>query len=238
MTDPDSQVTLTSYDVLAAEYYDSVRHPTCANFREASQSLIEQLVPFVATADCCEVGAGDSILARLIARRHGSLARVLITDASPEMLCHSRKWQRHGAGLAIARASHLPLRDRSQCLVVASLGDPYDDDGFWHEVSRVLVPGGHCVLTTPSWEWGERFRKHHQPCTAQFTLADGRMVGVPSCLRPPRAEYALIGRHGLSVVAEGAVAVEHISSPLSPKLDIMAIGEPVVRGFLARSETA
>lgn len=220
------------YDELAAEYYDPTRHPTCANFREASRALIEMMIS-EETLQCCEVGAGGSLYADVAVKRHGDADGLLLTDASLAMLQHSRQWQEHGASLSVARASNLPVGDRSLQLVVASLGDPYDDDAFWHEVARVLAPTGRCLLTTPSWEWARQFRSDCSPIDlAEFELADGRTVAVPSFLRHPSEERALIERHGLSVVREAAVALEDIPGPVSRKLRVLDSADPVVIGYL------
>src|SRR5690606_35896916 len=88
-----------SYEALASEYYDAVRHPTCANFREASRLIINSWLD-TAWPDSgwvCEVGAGQSLLAELIEERELPFDRVLITDASPSMLRHSQHWQAKGA---------------------------------------------------------------------------------------------------------------------------------------------
>jgi SAM-dependent methyltransferase len=223
---------MTGYDALAAEYYDSVQHPTCANFREASRALIEMMVP-AGARECCEVGAGDSLFAEVAVSRHGDAERLLLTDASFAMLEYSRRWQRHGAQLTVACASDLPVQDRSLQLVVASLGDPYDKDKFWREVARVLVPVGCCLLTTPSWEWAQRYRRGGARIDlAEFELADGRTVTAPSSIRHPTDERALIERHGLSVVREASVPLKEIRGPVSRKLGMLDPADPVVIGYL------
>lgn len=224
---------VSSYDAVASEYYDPVRHPTCDNFREASRALIELMAPGD-ISKCCEVGAGDSILAEVAVRRHGNANGLLLTDASASMLQHSSRWQRHGARLAVARADHLPVRDGELQLIVASLADPYDDDAFWYEVARVLGGGGFCLLTTPSWEWVQSFRTGGRPLdVAEFKLADGEVVSVRSFIRHPSDEHTLIERHGFRVVGEAAIALEKIRGPLSKKLKLLGSGSPVVIGYLA-----
>lgn len=234
MIDTSQAPTLGSYDQVAPEYYDPARHPTCANFRQASQLLLERLAPDIPPANCCEVGAGDSLLAELIWRRHHELEGLLITDAVPAMLNYSRRWEQHGATLAIAKASHLPVPDASLLLLVASLADPYDDDSFWEEVARVLTPGGRCVLTTPSATWAHRFRAHGSPRdSAEFELGDGTSVQLRSLVRRPKEERQMIERHNLRVAEEATASLDLLEEPISAKLRVLDPGDAVVNGFVA-----
>lgn len=234
MTEAQTETVVSSYDELAAEYYDSARHPTCANFRQASQTLLQRLTPDLPAERSCEVGAGDSLLAALLASRQRCVSGLLLTDACAGMLQYSRRWQQCGAKLAVAPAAKLPLPDRSLLLLVASLADPYDNDAFWLEVARVLAPGGQCLLTAPSWDWGRRFRSIGQPLElAQFELADGRTVAVRSYLRPPPRQRDLIEGHGLRVLHEEGIVLEAIPAPVSRKLLVLNADDPVVTAYLA-----
>ncbi len=225
-----------SYATLAVEYYDPQRHPTCANFRWASERLLERLVPDPPGAWLCEAGAGDSALAAVLAGRDAPLRDVLITDDSAEMLEHSRRWEGRGARLAVAPATALPVGDGSVDLLVASLADPYDDEAWWREAARVLAPEGRVVLTTPAATWAGAFRASAKEpaASARFVLADGTVVDVPSLVRSPAEERALIATAGLRVVAEHAISRAEILLPVSPKLDALAPGDPVVMGYVAR----
>jgi SAM-dependent methyltransferase len=232
--DASSAPAVGSYGQVASEYYDARQHPTCANFRLASRLLLDRLVPDVPPGQCCEVGAGDSLLADLIWRRQRNLDGLLITDAVPTMLDHSRRWERHGATLAVATASRLPVSDSSLALLVASLADPYDDDSLWREVARVLAPGGRCVLTTPSATWAHRFRAQGPRLdAAEFELGDGTSVYLPSLVRSPSEERLMIERHGLAVVEEAAASLGDLEGPISKKLLVLVPGDAVVNGFVA-----
>ena len=185
-------------------------------------------------ARACEVGAGSSLLAELLWRRHRGLDGLLITDALPEMLEHSRRWERCGAALAVAPAASLPVPDASLDLVVGSLADPYDDDSLWEEVSRVLAPGGLCVLTAPSAVWAHRFRVEGSPGhAAEFVLADERTVYVPSLVRSPEEERRLIEDHGLTIASEASTALAALDEQISSKLRVLAPEDAVVQGFVA-----
>ncbi len=233
MTKTAIEAVVASYDQLAAEYYDERRHPTCANFREASLRLIERMLSVDTVLRCCEVGAGKSIVAEVAVARNGNADGLLITDASRAMLEYSRRWETHGATLMVARACGLPVPDHSLHLLVASLGDPYDDANFWREAARVLAPAGLCLLTTPSWEWAEHFRIGDYPKHgAQFQLADGQTVAVPSLLRHPDDEREMILEQGLTVLAEAEVSLKTLGSPVSEKLQSLGPDDPVARGYL------
>jgi ubiquinone/menaquinone biosynthesis C-methylase UbiE len=232
-----TNIAVASYERLAAEYYDPSQHPTCANFRQASQVLLERLTPDVPAERSCEVGAGDSLLADLLVRRGRDVAGLLITDAYDAMLEYSRRWEQRGAVLAVARAERLPVANQSILLVVASLADPYDEGSFWSEVARVLMPGGQCLMTTPSWTWAHSFRADGLPeDLAQFELRNGETLYVPSYVREPSDQRHLIERHGLHVVHEDSITLSAIAEPVSEKLRVLAADDPVVNGYVATTQ--
>jgi SAM-dependent methyltransferase len=224
-----------SYHDLADEYYDAERHPTCANFREGSILLVERWLDGQneLSAPRWDVGAGDSVLAEVLAARGIALEGTTALDESPSMLAHSEKWASQGLRLVVGDAEGIPAENGSAAFVLASLGDPYNTDGWWLEVARVLAPEGVCLFTTPTHEWAGGFRNGGAPDVAEFELADGRKVLVPSVVRPPEEQVRQIERAGLRVEA-----VEHVTrgelrrSPLSPKLTVLKGDEaPVVRGY-------
>ena len=92
------------YEDLASEYYDPLRHPTCANFREASDLLLGGWLREYSAAGAwiCEVGAGRSTVAEQLAMRNISLNRLTLADSSAEMLAYSREWAARGALLVLA----------------------------------------------------------------------------------------------------------------------------------------
>lgn len=219
----DQLTSLSGYEALAGEYYNPERHPTCANLREGSWILLAKWLESVQVerSDFCDVGCGKSILAELVAPRLADLRNIYLIDSSLSMLAYSRHWAKHGAHLILGKAEHLPLPDRSVDFLVSSLGDPYDVEAFWREAQRVVRPGGCVLYTTPSYEWSESFRidDESRRREAEFELADGRRVVVPSYILPIGQQIALIERHHMSVreVAEIPMSAlrEH---PISPKL--------------------
>lgn len=229
---------VTTYEELAGEYYDARRHPTCASFRTASRAILERWLSDDGPShgEVWEVGAGASLLAELLSLRNESLDRLLILDSSPSMLRHSEPWRRRGAELVLAPATDIPAADASAELVVSSLGDAYNVDSFWAEVRRVLAPGGRCLFTTPAYAWSSRFRNGTNARTAEFALADGRHVLVPSLIDRPEQQAERIERAGLVLeeIAELPLSRLDGRAPYSPKLELARDEDSsVVTGYRA-----
>jgi hypothetical protein len=75
---------VSTYDEIAAEYYDSVRHPTCANFSELSNSFLEPRIRKYGPI-------ADNVL-ELGARANGygkALDRSSATPATPDYQKHT-----------------------------------------------------------------------------------------------------------------------------------------------------
>lgn len=234
-----TETTLASYEDVAPEYYDPKRHPTCANFREASALLIGRwLREFAPRAGVfCEVGAGRSLLAELTADLSLGEARLVLTDSSPSMLSYSRRWAGPNASLVVADSARLPFAAGSFDLLVSSLGDPYNDLSFWREARRTLRPGGAVFFTTPSHDWATAFRGRDRDGSAEFELSNGESVYVPSKIYPRSAQIELIESAGLLARAgrHAEVLLSDIkSSALSPKLLAdRGADASIVEGYLA-----
>jgi len=213
-----------TYEDLAAEYYDAVRHPTCANFREASSYV---LGPWLATrvpprATIYDVGAGRSLVAEL-AGSDRDLDGLVLVDSSPTMLAYSIEWVKRGARLVEAPAERLPAAAESVDALVASLGDPYNTPEFWAEAQRVVRPGGRVFFTTPSHEWAVAFRTRDDGesalTRAEFELADGRRIAVLSHILAVGAQVTLIERAGFVVDEIAGVRLDALTAtPVSGKL--------------------
>src|ERR1700730_6849973 len=174
-----------TYEDLAREYSAPSRHPTCANFRQASAILFRKWSSSLASGLywSCEIGPGKSLLAEFMSLGEFRSARLLLIDSSPSMLEHSKAFSVPGQTPIIGAATALPLKQDSTDFVASFLGDPYNVSKFWREVFRVLKPGGQFFFTTPSYEWASAFREGSVPgmqTTAEFVLADGRRIFVPS----------------------------------------------------------
>jgi SAM-dependent methyltransferase len=225
----------SDYSVLAAEYYDPIRHPTSANFRSASVEIVRGWLPCVLPSKglILDVGAGDSVVAAVMAERRAPLERLLLTDSSEVMLAHSEPWIQMGARAEVADAANLPVRDQSVGVLVASLGDPYNTADFWTEARRVLHPRGLMIFTTPSHEWSESFRSlNGEPeDSAEFELTDGRKVRVPSFIYDQARQRHVIAQAKLSVAGLYSAFLGELGDmPISPKLAVDA-GTPIVVGY-------
>jgi ubiquinone/menaquinone biosynthesis C-methylase UbiE len=211
-----------SYADLATEYYDATRHPTCANFREASAVfLVEELGPLSSRGGLvAEIGAGRSLAAELLPEALSRRELVLI-DASLEMLTHSAQWLGAGALGIVADAHELPVSDRSFDLAVIVLGDHFNDHSFWYEIRRVLRPGGLCLFTVPAFAWAQEFRGGvgADMNLAEFLIADGQTLTVPSFILAPDQQREMIESSGLIVLRQRTITLrEVVFTPWSPKL--------------------
>jgi SAM-dependent methyltransferase len=233
------ETIFASYENIGPEYYDRIRHPTCANFREASARVLKEWLQKygVERGHVYEVGAGDSLFAELLVTLGKELDGVIISDASPSMLEFSKKWIGRGAILALTRAEKIPVASGSLGLLVSSLGDPYNEPAFWDEANRCLGPRGLLLFTTPAYAWAKAFRLQNCPgelMSAEFELKDGRKLTVPSWIYPVEEQAELIKNSGLEireVVNVPRSALE--SEPLSRKLFVgPSDNVDIVTGYL------
>jgi 2-polyprenyl-3-methyl-5-hydroxy-6-metoxy-1,4-benzoquinol methylase len=229
-----------SYDRIAVEYYDAARHPTCADFRDASRMLLmEFLAGEIPGPRALELGAGKSLLAECFAARGFPLETLTITDASATMLAYSEPWRARGATLAVASVDSFEAVDASFDLIASCLGDPYNTPALWRRITHWLAPGGACFYTTPSFAWAERFRPRHQSgreAVAEF-LVDGESIYVPSWVLRPKAQCAMIEAAGLRVEGMSVVTRRDLpSGARSMKLDQpdMAADLPILTAFCVR----
>lgn len=230
ITDRDPTLVTGTYSDLASEYYDPGRHPTCANFREASQLL---LTPWMCDltndrVDLLETGAGASIVCEWLLDTRRRIGGLVVTDVSQEMLRYSR-----GSAicphLIVCDAQRLPLISSGFDIVVASLGDPYNSVPFWSEVARVLRPGGHVLFTTPSFEWALQFRSGSY--RAEFILSNGRATTVPSYIQSNDVQRRMIERCKMALLEIRVIQDSELHrTPRSPKLRT----GPIVTGYLCR----
>lgn len=233
-------IFLGTYEAIASEYYDLRRHPTCANFHEASGYILsEWLKQFhIGSGWLCEVGPGKSLLAKLLAARDASLDRLILVDSSRTMLDYSKGWASKGAHLLLGDALRLPIVSESLELLVSSLGDPYNKLDFWKEVYRVLRPGGISFFTTPSYEWAVAFRSEEDKMWSEFELKDGSHIRVPSLIYSIDEQFRLIEDSGLQVnkvdYVPDHLPLSALKLPLSPKLLIEERGSnaSIVTGYV------
>ena len=192
-----------SYDLLAAEYYDPARHPTCADLRAASRLTLEHFLASgrVERDTVIELGAGRSLVAEVFSQHGWAMDNLVLTDVSAAMLGHSVIWSGMGCKLITGAAAGLDLPDGSADIIVACLGDPYNDEALWCSVARLLKPGGLSFYTTPSFLWACQFRNLHQQDMhdrAEF-LVSGKSIFLPSLILPVEGQIAMIEAAGLHV---------------------------------------
>jgi len=230
------------YSDVASEYYRAALHPTSANFRVASELIVDAWLPdpVPRAGLLCDVGAGDSVLAALLHRRRRSLRRVRLIDSAPGMLRHSKRWIDRGATGMVSDAGSIPINSGAATLILASLGDPFNTSAFWSEAARLLCPGGLLIYTTPSQEWATFFRQQHRepPDAAEFALRDGRKILLPSFIHREKTQIKMMRRAGFAVSDVYHVLVEALRHhPISAKLTSGApVTSPIVTGFRAYRE--
>lgn len=227
-----------TYEDVASEYYDSRRHPTSANFREASQYFLRSWLDSLLDTSgwMVEVGAGDSLVAQELGRRRLPMNRLLVTDSSGLMLSYSDRWRKDGVVLTLSDANRLALKSSSAGSIVSILGDPYNESRFWNEVRRVLRPGGLALFTTPSFEWASAYREatKSDPGLAEFELRDGRRRQLASRILTPEEQISEVESAGLTVKEVSEVPMRCLRGPLSPKILCLRGPESsLVTGFVA-----
>jgi SAM-dependent methyltransferase len=235
-------IAIVGYETLSSEYYDSARHPTCADFRYASLQLISgylSLARFGASPRVLEVGAGRSVFVDLSVKFPHLLQRLVATDKSQGMIRHTVVGST-GADLACANAEQLPFGDGAFDLVIASLGDPYNTEAFWREMSRVLTTGGRCIFTTPAASWSDRYRDEQQSGdhnVAVFETREGATVGVPSFVLSPVDQMAFVEGLGLTATDVWTFTRDMFpeGAPMSPKIARFTLdATPVITQYVVR----
>ena len=202
-----------SYRQVALEYYDILKHPTCANFRSATRIVLSKFSKIVLDgATVCEIGAGKSLYAECVPDWRKRNHRLILNDSVSEMLFHSRNALDEGAEAAISDASTLTLPQRAD-FILCSLGDPYNLTSFWNNCTKILNDDGYLLFTTPSFEWASFFRSPDKTSQthAEFLLSDGRTVLMPSYIVSEQRQINLVTSAGLVVQEFGHVRISELS---------------------------
>lgn len=226
-----NQVT-TAYASVASEYYDVALHPTCAAFNSASFRLLQDYFSnrALGSAVICDIGAGESQVAKLLGGRLTELNAFWLIDASQEMLSCSDKFNHPNIQRRIEAAENLHLLDIRFDFIVASLGDPYNSVAFWHSMERSLKTDGVCLFTTPSYEWASSFRRADRneiADNALFVLADGSRHYVPSHIYSPSEQCQLLRTNSLEICSTKNATIECLES-IPPKLSHLNTSTPIV----------
>ena len=225
-----------SYEDVAGEYYEPALHPTCASLRELSLNYMLPRMARLMAGDgrLVEIGAIGSVLAPAAAAAGVDMSRVVLIDSSPAMLGHSSAWAARGARLIEADAAVTGLPGGSAGLVVAALGDPYNEPAFWREVARILRPNGACLFTAPSFEWASRFRPEGEGEQAEFLRRDGAILLMKSNVPNRAGQAAMLAAAGLAMDDEQGLTTSALDLAPAPKLLCVPPGTPVIYGFMAR----
>jgi hypothetical protein len=224
------------YTVVADEYYDAVLHPTCSNFNFLSRLYISKfLVSVTRSGSVLEIGAGDSSAAPILSAANCALNRLTLSDVSASMLAHSQSWQEKGVQLALGDAEQLDQWAPKVDCIVAGLGDPYNTSRFWRQVASTLLPSGHAIFTTPSFEWASRYRGSNvsDKSAAEFVTRNGGHLRMPSYVPPLGVQVAMMEDAGLVLLGFEAFGIDHLAGQsISPKLRL-DVPESLLWGFLA-----
>ncbi|CDX25100.1 putative Methyltransferase type 11 [Mesorhizobium plurifarium] len=211
----------TSYHQVASEYYDSCKHPTCANFRSASKVALNRFLEVMHASNIvCEIGAGKSLYAECLPDWAQRKQKLFLNDSVPEMLSYSKRAFDEGAEAVIGDASKIQIATKAD-FVLCSLGDPYNGKKFWENCKNIIEHGGVLLFTTPSFDWATRFRSPDERSLthAEFILSDGATALMPSYILSSEDQIRLICESGLWVKETGQIWLDEIAdSNISKKL--------------------
>ncbi len=224
------------YEKLASEYYDAAKHPTCANFYEASFILVKNWASsYLSSVElACEVGCGNSMLAQILGEFNNA-PKLILVDSAPSMLKYSMQYRGDRTSLVLGDAERLPFRSQSMDALLCSLGDPYNTNYLWADIKRILRRGATAFFTTPSFTWAQAFRRDiSEEIWARFALGDGKEIRVSSIIYPQAEQRRLMEEHGLIVKDIVEVPLSDLTATeISPKLwTAHQLNLPVVTGYI------
>ncbi len=214
----------SSYDPVAEEYYDSEKHPTCANFRYLSERFfLENFDAIRLGVDferpIIETGCGKSIIAPVAEDHFPSFPQLLtLQDQSEKMLEHSLRWQNRTSEMLVCDARNLPHASNHFSAIFSFLADPYNDGGLWDEVSRVLSPGGIWLTTLPSHRWTRTFRTDSDLGVSRFIVNDTKEIDLPSLTYPPHHITQEMSSRGFDLITFKSYYSKDIKGNVSRKL--------------------
>jgi hypothetical protein len=204
-----------SYDKVAGEYYDEDIHPTCADFRSASQiylkQFFQQIKPSGRTAD---VGCGKSQVANFQNRD------LVLIDKSEEML----RWSEPNFDMRLRDVERESIGVLEFDWIFSVLGDPYNSLATWKNLHAALKVDGQCVFIVPSYDWAYKFRlasKDEKQDFARFLTSKGEVVFLRSLIVEPEEQVRMIADAGLSLVSVDHVLVGDLPHIRSPKISAM-----------------
>jgi SAM-dependent methyltransferase len=218
---------MSNYDRVAAEYYDAVLHPTCANLRTATEIGFRKRALDLRGAGgrFLEIGCGSPVLASSAVFEHQHLVSI---DLNAEMFRDS-----HGV-IAQADVHELPFRRRCFQGVFGSLADPYNTRDMYLEVKRVLTDGGRFVFSVPDYTWSRlnQSRGGLAAHTAELTLATGERVVLPSRVYEYDEQVTRLLECGFGEVQVTHVAMSELDSVGLSSRFLDDSGQPTVESVV------
>lgn len=187
-----------AYDLLAREYYERQKHPTCANFAALHAVALDMIGSRVRPGErYLEVGCGMGQL-DLVASPYD----VVLTDVSEGMLSLAR---RRTGGLVVCRKMNAFEPDFPACTfagVACFLADPYNHELFYRAIRNVLKTSGFLLVTVPNHVWASALRRRlNIPLEQTIFIVHGQhTLAVPSITRPVKEQLSLLSRSGYDVV--------------------------------------
>jgi len=220
-----------TYEAIASEYYDPNLHPNSRGLGVGSRIACLRLAQSIPKHFklVIEIGPGREPLSDLFE----SEGRIYV-DSSPTMLAFSS--DRPDTTKTIGRADTMLAPDSCADLILAGLGDPYNDAGFWKEAARKLKSTGLCIFTTPSYEWALTYRtvERSLPDTARFVRSDRKVINLPSFIFSAAQQSEIIEASGLIVTRIESVLLSELNAIEAPKLGVVDKHVPVVTGYLVK----
>jgi SAM-dependent methyltransferase len=204
------------YDILADEYY-SPRHVTSRNFDMATHAYLQNHpVPTPEKGLALDLGAGKGRLREYCGVQP---MRIVQTDLSARMLTLPAR--ELALGRVQAGALALPFKASSFSIVAAFLFDPFNEEGLFEEIARVLSSGGVFIGTVPHNEWGLTLRSGTgRPMDeAVFVLDDGATIVQPSALSRPDQLADRLTSVGLTIVKNEALKLPRDVTNISPDIE-------------------
>ena len=195
-----------SYDLIAREYY-LPRHVTSRNFDIATRSYLEiRGCKLPSHGPILEIGAGRGnassycgINPDRVTQADTSLGMLLVSPRDP---CIAR---------VSADGLTLPFRNGVFKAVVAFLYDPFNMPHLYHELARVLEPGGAFLGSLPNYEWGKSLRqlRGYSIDKARLITASGEMIERDSHLMSGREIESHLRQAGFGNVEIADASLPH-----------------------------
>ena len=129
-------------------------------------------------------------------------------------------------------ARQLPEKSKSFDIAFSFLADPYNDEGLWSEVDRILKQWGLWVVTLPSHLWASSFRRQGEKHISTFVLSDGSEADLPSFTYPVSSFVRNIEKQNLYLRKYTSLTTKDLNTPVSSKLHIEGSASSVLDCYI------